>query len=299
MSGRLLVLCPGQGGQHAGMLDLARTDARASAFLDSCGLDLDPATMFENRSAQPLLVASALALWEALRSHVPAPALASGYSIGEVAAYGVAGALSPKDAVLVAATRAALMDAAALAHPGQAMAAIGGLAVERTRQLAQGAGFEIAIITGEENCIAGGMASALPQLENTVLAAGGRLQQLRVRVASHTSLMADAVAPFATALEAQHFGTQRCPVLSGIAATRVSGKAGAVEHLSRQLAQTIEWAACMDAAIEAGVTVALELGPCPALSRMFQARYPELPCRSTSEFRSIDGIVAWLGRHTD
>lgn len=299
MSGRLLVLCPGQGGQHANMLDLARTDPRARAFLDSCTLELDPGTMFENRSAQPLLVASALALWEALRERVPAPALAAGYSIGEVAAYGVAGALAPLDAVRIATTRAALMDAAAAAHPGQAMAAIGGLAVERARQLARETGFEVAIVTGEENCIAGGMESALPALEGAVLAAGGRLQQLRVGVASHTSLMAGAVSPFAAALEAEKFGPQRCPVLSGIAATRISGKAGAVEHLSRQLAQTIEWAACMDAAIEAGITVALELGPCPALSRMFQARHPSLPCRSASEFRSVDGIAAWLGRQLD
>lgn len=299
MSGRLLVLCPGQGGQHAHMLDLARTHPRAKAFLDSCIPDPDPATMFENRFAQPLLVAGALALWEALREHVPVPALAAGYSIGELAAYGVADALAPLDAVRLAAARAALMDAAALAHPGQAMAAVGGLPVERSRHLAQQAGFEIAIVTGAENCIAGGLANALPVLESAVLAAGGRLQPLRVGVASHTSLMADAVEPFAAALESAHFGPQRCPVLSGIAATRISGKAGAVEHLSRQLAQTIEWAACMDAAIEAGVTVALELGPCPALSRMFQARHPELPCRSASEFRSVDGIVAWLDRHFD
>jgi [acyl-carrier-protein] S-malonyltransferase len=52
----------------------------------------------------------------------------------------------------------------------------------------------------------------------------------------------------------------------------------------------------MDAAVESGVTVALELGPGASLSRMLRTRHPDLPCRSVSEFRSIEGIVAWVER---
>lgn len=299
MSARLLILCPGQGAQHAGMFDLARTNPRAREFLDHCLGAFDPEAMFENRVAQPAIVAASLAMWEALRERVPAPALAAGYSIGELAAYGVAGALAPQDAVALAATRAALMDQAALAHPGQAMAAIGALPLERARDMTRSSGFEIAIATGEDSCIAGGLAEHLPMLESAVLSAGGRLQQMPVAVASHTSLMHDAVAPFAAALTAAPFAAARCPVLSGIAASRVVTKERAVDHLSRQLAQTIEWSACMDAAVEAGITVALELGPGSSLARMFQSRHPGVACRSVADFRSIDGVVAWLGRHFD
>lgn len=299
MSARLLILCPGQGGQHAGMFDLARTHPRAREFLDHCLDAFDPEAMFENRVAQPAIVAASLAMWEALRGRVPAPALAAGYSIGELAAYGVAGALSPEDGVALAATRAALMDQAALTHPGQVMAAIGALPLERARDMVQAAGFDIAIVTGEDSCIAGGLAEHLPTLESAVLAFGGRLQKLPVAVASHTSLMNDAVAPFAAALTAARFAMPRCPVLSGIAASRINTKEQAVDHLSRQLAKTIEWSGCMDAAVEAGITVALELGPGSALARMFQSRHPEVACRSAADFRSIDGVVAWLDRHFD
>jgi [acyl-carrier-protein] S-malonyltransferase len=52
----------------------------------------------------------------------------------------------------------------------------------------------------------------------------------------------------------------------------------------------------MDAAAESGVTVALELGPGAALSRMLRTRHPDIACRSVSEFRSLDGIVGWLER---
>jgi len=55
----------------------------------------------------------------------------------------------------------------------------------------------------------------------------------------------------------------------------------------------------MDACLEAGVTVALEMGPGAALARMLQARHPQIACRSVAEFRSLDGIHSWLGRQLD
>jgi [acyl-carrier-protein] S-malonyltransferase len=299
MSNRLLVLCPGQGAQHAGMFDLARTSAAGRDFLDRCGLVPDPATMFENRLAQPLIVAASLAMWEALRERVPAPSLAAGYSIGEVTAYAVAGALDPLEAVGVAARRASLMDDEARAHPGQAMAAIGGVTLERAREAATQAGFEIAIVTGEDSFIAGGRSGALGTLESAMHGIGGRFQPLPVAVASHTSLMAGAVAPFASVLDAASFVSPACPVLAGIDASRIPGKQDAVQALSRQLAQSIQWSACMDAAAEAGVTVALELGPGAALARMLQVRHPHIACRSAADFRSLDGIVAWLDRQLE
>jgi [acyl-carrier-protein] S-malonyltransferase len=292
-----MLLCPGQGGQHAGMYDLARTHAGARALLARMAPPpVDGTDLHANAVAQPAIVAATLAMWEALREHAPAPALVAGYSIGELAAYGVAGALDPVDAVALAARRAALMDEAAQAGPRQALAALGGLPLAQIRALTKAAGMHVAIVTGEDSAIVGGLAQSLPAFEATVLERGGRMQVLPVGVASHTPLMAQAVAPFAASLDTASFHAQRCLVLSGISAARCSGKAMAVAQLSRQLAEPIQWSACMDAAVEAGITVALELGPGAALSRMLQVRHPGVACRSVSEFRSLDGIAAWLAR---
>lgn len=296
MSARLLILCPGQGSQHEAMFDLARSDERAAAFIDQHAPAFSAADMFENAVAQPLIVAATLAAWEALRDRLPEPALVAGYSIGELAAYGVAGAFSPARAIALARQRARLMDEAAARHPGQAMLAVSGLPVGEVDAMAQA---DIAIVTGEESCIAGGDRTAIAQVEALATKRGARCQTLPVAVASHTRLMAGAVAPFATELDCAAFAPLVCPVLSGIAASRIEDKGQAVAHLSRQLAQTIQWSACMDAAVEAGVTVALELGPGAALSRMFRTRHPDLPCRSASEFRSLDGIARWLERQLD
>jgi [acyl-carrier-protein] S-malonyltransferase len=310
MQSRLALLCPGQGAQHPAMFELARANPQVSALLDQWMLDAqldaplerllsDPALLFANRIAQPLIVAATLATWEALRRDVPAPALVAGYSIGELAAYGVAGALAPHDAIKLAAARARLMDALLEATPRQALVAISGLPVRTAAEVLRQHDFHIAIETGEDSLIAGGPSEQLDELQRTTGSAGGRISLLPVAVASHTPLMRAAVAPFAALLEQHRFLDPHIPVLSGITAEPIDRADKAIAHLSRQIAETIMWKDCMDACAEAGVTVALELGPGAALSRMLQARHPQIACRSVADFRSLDGVRNWLVRHVD
>jgi [acyl-carrier-protein] S-malonyltransferase len=295
---RLMLLCPGQGGQHPAMFDMARQHPRGAALLGRLGFDApDESSLFTNQAAQPAIVAASLAMWEALRGDVPAPALVAGYSIGELAAHAVAGAIQAEEAVRLAGVRARLMDDAATA--GQCMAALGGLAVGVLGDIARRHGFDVAIINGDDACVAGGLRAQLAALQGAITAAGGRCQALPVAVASHTHWMQAAVAPFAAALAASGPGTPACPVLSGIAAARVATPAQAVDTLARQLAQTVVWSACMDAAAEAGITVALELGPGAALARMLQARHPHIACRSVADFRSVGAVAGWLARQMD
>ncbi|WP_377704532.1 ACP S-malonyltransferase [Pseudoduganella sp. UC29_71] len=307
MNARLLILCPGQGGQHAGMFGLAAGDADGAALLGGLRArtaranppygDLAAEVLFANRTAQPLIVTATLAMWEALRKHAPPPALVAGYSIGELAAWGVAGALAPEECVALAHARASLMDRCLAQHPGQSLLAVSGLAPQRAAALAAPHGFHLAIVTGEDSCIIGGPASGGDSAATQLAAAGARITPLPVEIASHTPLMAGAVEPFAQALRASGLRAPDTPVLSGISAARLDSREQAVEHLSRQLSETIVWDECMDACAEASITVALELGPGAALSRMLQARHPAIACRSVADFRSLDGIRAWLRRH--
>ena len=310
MGARLALLCPGQGGQHPAMFDLARTDPHADAFLNASlsearlGMPLqailaDNGALFSNRMAQPLIVAATMATWEALRHDLPAPALVAGYSIGEVTAYGVAVALVPADTVALAALRARLMDACVDTASEQALVAVSGLAFRSASGLLQQCGFYLAIQTGEETFIAGGLAHGLPHLQSLTANAGGHVTVLPVGIASHTPLMAAAVPPLADALRRHGFTDPSIPVLSGIAAELIFDADKAIAHLSRQIAQPIRWADCMDACVEAGVTVALELGPGAALSRMLRDRHPQIACRAVDDFRSLAGVRKWLVRHLD
>ncbi len=306
MAGRLLILCPGQGAQHPAMFDMARGDPAASrlleAWFDDPGLaaplreSLGGPARFSNRVAQPSIVAATLAMWTALRELAPMPALVAGYSIGELAAWGVAGALDPTATVRLAVERARLMDACMASGPPQGMVALSDMPIGGTGALLQRFGFYAAIVTGDDTLVAGGPAGQREALADAAIALGGRATVLPVEVASHTPLMAGAVTPFAALLQGQSWSAPAFPVLSGISAEALQDASLAVDHLARQLAQPIRWKDCMDACVEAGVTVALELGPGAALSRMLQARHPDIACRSITEFRSLDGVCSWLGR---
>lgn len=293
--GRLLLLCPGQGAQSPAMFDMARTDPVANGLLDTwLSAPVESEALFSNRVAQPAIVAATLAMWTALGDL--RPALVAGYSIGELAAYGVAGALEPGDAVRVARERARLMDACRSGGGPQAMVALTGLAEAAAQGLLARFGFAAAIVNGEDSLVAGGPLDRRDALAEAATQAGARAQVLPVEIASHTPCMANAVAPFAALLQQQRWSAPAVPVLSGISGEPVDSVDKAVGHLSRQLAETIRWKECMDACAEFGISVALELGPGCALSRMLQARHPHIACRSAAEFRSLDGVRAWLAR---
>lgn len=309
MPGRLVILCPGQGAQHPGMFDMARGDPAASRFIEACFDDamlaqplraaLDGEARFANAVAQPSIVAATLAMWTALGELPSPPVLVAGYSIGELSAHGVAGALDPLDAVRLAAERARLMDACLTDAPRQGMVALSGMPLAALDALLRRYGFHPAILTGEDSLVAGGPAGQREGLAEAAAAAGAKATVLPVEVASHTPLLQGAVAPFASVLARQHWSAFAFPVLSGISAEPVEHAARAMAELPRQIAEPIRWKDCMDACVEAGATVALELGPGAALARMAQARHPHIACRSVAEFRSLDGIRSWLGRQLE
>lgn len=310
MQSRLALLCPGQGGQHPGMFDLARADSQVGTMLDQwlsearLGMPLDAilsddALLFSNLMAQPLIVAATLSAWEAIESEISAPALVAGYSIGELAAYGVAGALACADAVALASVRAQLMDNCLKTTPSQGLVAVSGLPSRIASERVRPYGFQMAIETGDDSFIAGGPADQLGEVEKTIAASGGRTSVLPIEVASHTSFMRQAIVPFSEELRRHRFIDPHVPVLSGISAEIIHQSEKAILHLSRQVAEAIMWKDCMDACAEAGVTVALELGPGAALSRMLHARHPQIECRSVADFRSLDGIKKWIIRHVD
>ena len=120
----LAILCSGQGRQHPDMFALTG-DAPEAADLFAHAATLlggrDPremvqtdtdAAVHQNRVGQILCTLQALAAAAALRDAWPGRLIIAGYSVGEVAAWGVAGLLSATDALDLVARRAEAMDAA-------------------------------------------------------------------------------------------------------------------------------------------------------------------------------------------
>jgi [acyl-carrier-protein] S-malonyltransferase len=295
------LLCPGQGDQTPGMFGVLVDDERAEAvwkiFIREAGIDpfvLTAEAMQVNALAQPLVCAFQLAVWAAIGQRLPPIRALAGYSVGELVAYGCAGALSPGDVIALARQRALLMDAAS---PDGAMLALRGLDRASVRTLCARHGVEIAIVNDEDRIVIGGAPASVAACGNEAQARGAKASPLAIHIASHTSLMRTAVAPFRLALEKAAWRRPSAPVLAGINGAPIFASAPAREALSAQLAQTIDWAACLDGLRERGCTVLLELGPGAGLARMARDRTPEIPARSVAEFQTLDGVIDWVRRH--
>jgi [acyl-carrier-protein] S-malonyltransferase len=144
--------------------------------------------------------------------------------------------------------------------------------------------------------VLGGAAPSLDTLADHAKARGAQITCLKVGVAAHTPLLQAAPDGFRIALEASSLRPPEVPVVAGIDGSWITGRAKAIATLSAQIATTIEWGRVLHVLHERGARVFLELGPGSALSRMARDQLPDVQARSVSEFRSIDGVVAWLRR---
>jgi [acyl-carrier-protein] S-malonyltransferase len=300
----LAILCSGQGTQHKDMFALtADAPEAASVFAAAAhALGVDPrafvrekdaAALQTNAAGQILCVAQALAAFAALH---PAPRLTlAGYSIGELAAWGCAGVFSPAATVDLARRRAALMDAASGSDDG--LAFLRGLARGAVDALCARHACAVAIVNPGETFVVGGARGDLRALCEAALRDGAvKAGALKVAVASHTQRLAAAVAPFRAALAAQNPGPRPAGVrlICGVDAEAVRDAESGLDRLAAQISQTIDWAGCLDACVEAGVETVFELGPGRALAAMAGEAYPGLRARSLEDFRTLDGARAWL-----
>ena len=300
----LAVLCPGQGAQHPALFDQVRAHAESARVIDDAAQALgeDPRawlrqgdTIFHNAVAQPLICVLQLAQWALLRSHLPAPAAIAGYSVGELACYGISGALGTGELVRLARARAIAMDAAAAENPGR-LIGIRGLSRTALHRLCEATQAFIAIVTADDAFVVGGSAAALDHVRERCEGAGAKLTDLRVGIASHTPLLAAATDAFRITLEASTFRAPATPVIAGDDAGLVTTRDRATATLSAQISHTVEWAQCLDALHERGCRVFVELGPGRALSRMLRERFDDVDARSVDEFQDFEGLTRWAKR---
>lgn len=301
----LAILCSGQGAQHVAMLDKFADHPAGAAIIRQgeakLGWNLREVlkqgdAMYRNAFAQPLICLTQLALWNALKSDAPAPAVFCGYSVGELGAVACAGAMDANELARLASVRATLMDQAATANPG-GLLAVQGLLRRELLSLCDGHQAWISIAISEEEFVIGADEIALDHVQKSCAACGAKTTRLKVGLASHTPLLTVAVAPFRALLDAAKISAPLIPVVAGVDAAWVLRRETMIDKLAVQLNNTIEWASCLDMLYERGCRVFLELGPGRALARMTQARFADVQARAVDDFHALDGVSAWLYKH--
>jgi len=277
--------------------------AHAAAFLGGRDLreivrtETDEA-LHRNETGQLLCTLQALAATAALGDAVPARRIVAGYSVGEVAAWGVAGFLEPPVALDLTVRRARIMDAASVA--GDGLLFVRGLQRGVIDGLCKRFDAAVAIVNPGDAFVLGGNWAALDALGEAARGEGAvRVVRISVTVASHTPRLAAASIEFRKVLNGVSDGR---PIgagprlLSGIDGATVLDMTSGLDKLAEQISHTVEWATCLESCAEAGATGFLELGPGRALSEMAASAYPNIPARSLEEFTTLQGVRTWLER---
>ena len=308
----LAILCSGQGGQHAGMFDLTGSAPEAAGLFAQATqlLGHDPRDWVRsagiealriNRTAQLLCTLQALSAAAALGDVLPSRRCAAGYSVGEIAAWNVAGLIEAVDALGLVAARADAMDAAS--HGDEGMLFVRGLDLATVTSLCAGQAAAVAIINPGEACLLAGQRAALEEIAAEARRRGAaRVVPVAVNVASHTRFLAGASSSFRASLaqvriaHAPRAGTR---LFCGIDGTAVLDVGAGVDKLALQISQPLLWAACLESCVEAGADAFLELGPGRALAEMASSAYSGLAARSLDDFRSLQGVRDWLARLED
>jgi [acyl-carrier-protein] S-malonyltransferase len=222
-------------------------------------------------------------------------AVIAGYSVGELAAWGCAGALDIPATLRLADRRAAAMDTAAPA--GSGLAAVVGLGRARLESILGRHSAYISIVNGTESFVIGARGADLESCCREAREHGAtRVLTLSVAVPSHTPLLGDAVKVFRDALSS---ATPRLPraglrLISGVDGEPVRDVRTGCDKLAAQIGAPLDWAACLESCRESGAHCALELGPGRALSQMALSYFPPARVRSSEDFRSLEGLRAWL-----
>ena len=298
------ILCPGQGAQTTTMFDPLVDDpaARAvlDAFSDAASIDLVARTAAVDRLdanvyAQPAIVASAVATWTVLRAHLPTPSVFAGYSVGEVSAWACAGAWNVAEAASVTMRRVEAMDR--YGPTGCGMLAVRGMSRDEIED--RTAGLFVAIVNAADHVVLAGPEATLDAASDALLVRGAWTRRLDVRVPSHTPLMHEAAQRFAEAAKGTPARDVASRVLRGVDGEPCRSGVDAMTALSRAIEEPIRWDACLRALTEAGIGVALELGPGRALAEMCTAQCPGIVVRSIADFRSLGGVTDWLLQRLD
>jgi [acyl-carrier-protein] S-malonyltransferase len=264
-------------------LDLARLGTAASAE-----------EITDTAVTQPLVVAATLlAHQELTRRGVLADAgddlIVAGHSVGEIAAYGIAGVISADDAVALAATRGAEMAKACANEPTGMSAVLGGDEAEVLARLEQ-----LDLIPANRNAagqiVAAGRLSALEKLAEDP-PAKARVRALGVAGAFHTEFMASALDSYAAAVQNVATAEPTAVLLSNRDGEPVSSASDAVDKLVAQLTRPVRWDLCSETLRQRNVSAIVEFPPAGALSGIAKRELRGVPTHAVKTPADLDGLA--------
>lgn len=260
-------------------LDLARLGTTATAE-----------EITDTAVTQPLVVATTLLAHEELaRRGLPADTVVAGHSVGEIAAYAIAGVISADDAVRLAAVRGSEMAKACALEPTGMSAVLGG---DEDEVLARLEALEL--IPANRNAagqiVAAGAIAALEKLAEDP-PAKARVRQLATAGAFHTHYMGSALDGYAAAAAGVSANEPTTTLLSNVDGRPVASAADAMDKLVAQLTRPVRWDLCMRTIGELGTTAIVEFPPAGTLTGIAKRELRGVATHAVKTPADLDGLT--------
>ena len=265
-------------------LDLARLGTTASTE-----------EITDTAVAQPLIVAATLLAHQELTNrgllahYSPEEFVVAGHSVGEIAAYAIAGVMAADDAVALAATRGAEMAKACAADPTGMSAVLGGDETEVLSRLEQ-----LDLVPANRNAagqiVAAGLLTALEKLAEDP-PEKARVRALSVAGAFHTRFMAPALDGYAAAAAGIATAEPTATLLSNRDGQPVGSAAAAMQTLVSQLTEPVRWDLCTATMREHNVTAIVEFPPAGTLSGIAKRELRGVPTRAVKSPADLDELA--------
>ena len=305
----LALVAPGQGSQSVGMLAPWVVDSKTKDLVQSwsklVSVDLLKLGQFgttdEIKStdiAQLLIFVTSIlsSLDLDLRNEKDSSIVYAGHSVGEFAAYSLAGAFEVDQALRLVAKRGQAMLAATKVFSKTGMSAVLGGSKEEVVSYLSELELIAANINSNGQIIAAGTLENLDRLANTPLK-GTRIRPLEVSAAFHTKFMEPAVSQFTEIFKVVSVKSPRQIVLSNKNGERVSNSTDITENLIQQVISPVRWDLCQAKMVELGVTGMLELAPGGTLCGIAKKEIPNVETFAIKSPEDIQGANEFIRKH--
>ena len=297
------LLAPGQGSQTPGMLapwlELPGAATQIDTWSTISGLDLarlgttaSAEDITDTAITQPLVVAATLLANAELvgRGTLGDKAtVVAGHSVGEIAAYAIAGVISADDAVKLAAVRGAEMAKACALEPTGMAAVLGGDEDEVLARLAQ-----LDLIPANRNAagqiVAAGLLTSLDKLVEDP-PAKARVRVLATAGAFHTEYMASALEGYTSVAASIAANDPATTLLSNSDGQPVTSAQDAMDKLVAQLTRPVRWDLCNATLAQSNVAAIVEFPPAGALTGIAKRELRGVPTHAVKAPADLDALA--------
>lgn len=286
----------------AAWLELPGAAGRLAVWSQISGLDLvrlgTTATAEEitdTAVTQPLVVAATLLAHEELTRRgllADKDTVVAGHSVGEIAAYAIAGVICADDAVKLAATRGSEMAKACALEPTGMSAVLGGDEADVLARLEA-----LDLVPANRNAagqiVAAGALSALDKLAEDP-PEKARVRPLATAGAFHTHFMASATNGYASAVEKVTTAESLRPntkLLSNADGQPVASAADAMTKLVAQMTRPVRWDLCTETMRQHNVTAIVEFPPAGTLAGIAKRELRGVPTHAVKSPADLDGLA--------